>query len=271
MKRLHLDFLAEYPNINCSRSTFVKYRPFYIEVPTEGETILLVHCMSKLRGINTFRKLEKLPPIYSVTDYLKSQEAGDVDNASYPERTSKKSVNYYVFESVLKSYVKGVTKTYTRTTRVDKNEPVCDLYANFVSSGERYFYHRSIVDNIKSVLPKIRESFNGKYIEMDFSQNIALKTKDVVQTAHFSGKQQSLHCSIVIDESEKLGYVYHLSDDTGHDPTFVDEVLEDIFRRWNIRNETILLKSDNAGNQYKDRYAFASYQNLANKYNVQII
>ena len=83
---------------------------------------------------------------------------------------------------------------------------------------------------------------------MDFSQNIALKTKDEVQTAHFSEKQQSLHCSIVIDENDVLSYVYHLSHETGHDPTFVDEVLNDIFGRWNIRNEKILLKSGNAGN-----------------------
>ena len=106
---------------------------------------------------------------------------------------------------------------------------------------------------------------------MDFSQNIALKTKDEVQTAHFSEKQQSLHCSIVIDENDALSYVYHLSDDTGHDPTFVDEVLNDIFGRWNIRNEKILLKSGNAGNQYEGKYAYAYYQNMADKYNVRII
>ena len=148
----------------------------------------------------------------------------------YPERSSKKNLNYYVFESILERNVKeGVTGTYTRTTGVNKNESVCDIYADLVGSGERYLYHRSIVDKIKVVLPKIRESFTGIYIEMDFSQKIALKTNDEVQTAHFSGKQQSLNCSIVIDEIDALRYVYHLSDDTGHDPTFVNEVLNDIF------------------------------------------
>ena len=34
-------------------------------------------------------------------------------------------------------------------------------------------------------------------------------------------------------------------------------------------NETILLKSDNPPNQYKDKYAFAYYQDLVNKYNVR--
>ena len=136
---------------------------------------------------------------------------------------------------------------------------------NPVASGERYLHHQSIVDNIKAILSKSRESFTRKYIEMGFSQNTALKTKDEVQTAHFSGKQQSLHRSIVIDENDALSYVYYLSDDTAHDPTFVDEVLHDIFGRWNIRGETILLKSGNAWNQCKDKYAFGV------KYNVRII
>ena len=95
-------------------------------------------------------------------------------------------MNYYVFESVLESYGKeGVTKTYTRANRVDKNESVCNIYANLAANEERYLYHQSTVDNIKTVLPKILESFTGKYIKMDFFQNILLKTKDEVQTTHF--------------------------------------------------------------------------------------
>ena len=37
IKQLHLESLKEHPNIYCSRSTFVKYRSFYIEVPTVRE------------------------------------------------------------------------------------------------------------------------------------------------------------------------------------------------------------------------------------------
>ena len=78
-----------------------------------------------------------------------------------------------------------MTKTYTRANRVDKNESVCNIYADLVASGERYLYHQSTVDNIKAVLPKMLESFTGKYIKMDFPQNILLKTKDEGQTTHF--------------------------------------------------------------------------------------
>ena len=40
------------------------------------------------------------------------------------------------------------------------------------------------------------------------------------------------------------------------DSTFASEVLEDIFRKWNIRDETIIVKSDNAPTQYKSKNAF---------------
>ena len=41
----------------------------------------------------------------------------------------------------------------------------------------------------------------------------------------------SLQCSTVEPGENK--YVYYFSDDTNHDPAFANEVLEDIFKRWN--------------------------------------
>ena len=62
---------------------------------------------------------------------------------------------------------------------------------------------------------------------MDFSENIAMKTTSEVQEAHFSGKQYTLHCTFVQPGEVKL--VYHLSDDTTHDPSFMQQV-----RCWKI-------------------------------------
>ena len=44
-----------------------------------------------------------------------------------------------------------------------------------------------------------------------------------------------------------------------------------IFRQWDVCNETIILKSDNAPMQYKSKWAFHMYQQLADEYNVRII
>ena len=137
-----------------------------------------------------------------------------------------------------------------------------------MESGPSYLRLRQHVEYINKVIPKIRERHEGRYIEINFSENIALKTKSEVQEAHFSGKQYALHCSIV--EPGESKFVYHLNDDTTHDPCFVHQVLEDIFDRWGIGNETVVIKSDNAPTQYKNKLAFQIYHSLADKYNMRI-
>ena len=73
-----------------------------------------------------------------------------------------------------------------------------------------------------------------------------MKPKFEAQEAHFSGKQHTLHYGII--EPGETKYVYHLSDDTTHDATFVHFALEDIFESCIIKNENVFVKSDNATN-----------------------
>ena len=115
--------------------------------------------------------------------------------------------------------------------------------------SEKYLKHRTYVDNCTSVFPLLKESYSGKFIELDFSQNLSLRPKDEVQSAHFSGKQFTLHCAIV--EPVQYRYHYHISDDTKHDPFFVDYVVRDIIAKYNIKDEDFWIQSDNTPTQYK--------------------
>ena len=188
----------------------------------------------------------------------------------HPGSASPKETSYCLFKKKTETYIKnGQEKSYERTTCIDKSDKVSCIVQQVVDSGNSYLRHRKHVENVATVLPKIRERHKGRYIERDFSENIAIKTKSEVQEAHFSGKQCALHCTIV--QPGEVKFVYHLSDDTTHDPSFVQQVLEDIFDRWEIRDETIVVKSDNAPTQYKNKWAFESYNSLAKKYNVRII
>lgn len=69
------------------------------------------------------------------------------------------------------------------------------------------------------------------------------------QEAHFLGKYYTLHCTIV----QPGKFLYHLSNDTNHYSSFVHQLLEDIFDRCEIRDETVVIKSYNAPNQYKNK------------------
>ena len=60
-------------------------------------------------------------------------------------------------------------------------------------------------------------------------------------------KQYFLHSAVVEPEENK--YVYRLN----QDHAFVFEVLENIFQRWDIKNNTVIIKIDNAPTlQYKN-------------------
>ena len=96
------------------------------------------------------------------------------------------------------TYIKNrAEKNYERTARIDKSDKVSCTAQQLVDSDDSYLRHRKHVKNIATVLPKIREKHKGRYIEMNFTENIAIKSKSAVQEAHFLGKQYVLHCTIV--------------------------------------------------------------------------
>ena len=115
----------------------------------------------------------------------------------------------------------------------------------------------------------LKGGFKGKYIELDFSKNLALGPKHELHSAHFSKKQHTLLCAIFWRGD--TNFHYHLSDDTKHDPVFVDEVLQDLIHHYNINNEDVIIQSDNGDTQYKNRHAFDLLQKLANGFNLSII
>ena len=58
-----------------------------------------------------------------------------------------------------------------------------------------------------------------------------------VQSAHFSRRQFTLHCTIV--EQTEMHYHQHLSYVTKHDGVFVDHVLRDIIEKYDIKTEDL--------------------------------
>ena len=135
--------------------------------------------------------------------------------------------------------------------------------------SKKYLKHRTYVDNCTSVFPLLKESYSGKFIELDFSRNLSLRPKDDVQSPHFSGKQFTLHCAII--EPAQYRYHYYISDDIKHDTFFVDYVVRDIKAKHNIKGEDFWIQSDNAPTQYKNKHALSLYKKLADDFNLRII
>ena len=151
----------------------------------------------------------------SLTTYLDELSNIDkYDNGLFPERENNKDVHYYVYERKTECYKgnNGNDVQYTRTARFDKNEKVSELVNSLLKNSSRYLKHRPFGNNVNHVFPILKERFSEKYIELDFSENLALRPKNEVQSADFSGKQHSLHCATF--SPRNTNFHYHLSDDT---------------------------------------------------------
>ena len=175
-----------------------------------------------LKAVNRYRTSKNLNPHESLTKYLEKLKA----NEQFDELTEENVYTYHRYERVEEPYTKkdGTPGQYQRVTRVDHKEPVKDICQKILDTGNAYLKHRTYVDNVSSVFPEMKSTYDGKYIELDFSQNLALRPKDEVQSAHFSGKQLTLHRSIVNPVNNR--YHFDLSDDTNHDSIFVDTSYE---------------------------------------------
>ena len=107
---------------------------------------------------------------------------------------------------------------------------------------------------------------------MDYSHNIKLTEKNQVQSAHFSGKQQTFHDSLIQNKGHHH-YVYHFSNNTNHDSVMTEAILNDLIANYPeiIESGIPILRSDNCATLYKSRFVFKALMELAKKYNIQII
>ena len=114
---------------------------------------------------------------------------------------------------------RGKKVTYTRTARIDYNDvPLRQVYDTLMNLAQCYLIHRYHVSNDIVYWEKFVSETDQYILWVDYSQNIALTPKFEVQSAHSSGRQHTLHDSLLCAPfSDTLKYIYHLSDDTNHD------------------------------------------------------
>ena len=127
-----------------------------------------------LQVINTYRGTQNLSKHDSVTEFLNSEPP--INSNNLPECNDTKDISYYMFETKSESSrTNGRVTEHSRTARVDKKEKVCEIVKNLLNRGENFLGRPYHLDDIAAVSPMIREIFSGKYTELDFPENLALK------------------------------------------------------------------------------------------------
>lgn len=294
VRQLHEDFKNE-TGSTMGLSVFYKCKPFYVVRPTENEKVscMCITCLNihnMLDAVNNYKRSLKKDIIESATEYVASGLCTSTSKACIKGECSvpckrvphpssalvnkpdkPKKVSFYIFGPVKETYYNkyGKLESYDRTSRIDESLPIEELEMRLFMEGEKYLLHKLIVLNDTTVFPDLLESFNGIYLHGDFSENIKLTEKKQAQSAHFSGKQSSLHC-VVMDPPSPHKYIYHFSDDTNHDGAFVDLVLRDIINYHGFNTKSIMFKTDNCTTQYKSKLPFACYQQLVDEYDIKL-
>ena len=95
-----------------------------------------------------------------------------------------------------------------------------------------------------------------------------------MQSAHFSGKQYTLHNTVLqAPKNGKHTYIYHLSDDTNHDSVMTFSIIKDIIHCHPevIQDEILILCSDNCQEQYKYKYTIFQMKKLAIDLKIKVV
>ena len=178
-RKLHQRF-NESQETSVSLNTFYNMKPFCCLKPSEKEkqSCLCINCLNShviLKSINCYRLTKKLTPHDSLTTYFNKMSSGK----TFEEMKIKKECKYYEYRRVVESYIRknGKRIECTRSARVDLSEPFFKLVEKLRELGDNYLKHRTNVNNISSVFPILKENYDGKYIELDFSQNLSLRPK----------------------------------------------------------------------------------------------
>ena len=152
---------------------------------------------------------------------------------------------------------KGQKCTYSCTARVDRKAPLQEVFRLLNDCAQRYIIHRFFVINARVFWQKFWSQYVHTILIFDYSENIQLKLKFEAESAHSSGKQQTLHCC-VRERNGDIKYLYHLLDDKHHDSVITFAVIDDIIENdpTVIENGNLMLRSDDCPTQYKSKFVF---------------
>ena len=106
---------------------------------------------------------------------------------SLEEANDDKPGKFYQYQKVVESYIgnKGKPVEYKITARIDDIKPVKYLVSLIKDRTEKYKKYRSYVDNCSNVFSLMKDAYSGKYIELHFSQNFAIRPKLEVPVCSF--------------------------------------------------------------------------------------
>ena len=96
----------------------------------------------------------------------------------------------------------GKPVEYTRCARTELKALLNDMQRLLIEGGIGYLQHCFFVSLDKAFWLRFKSECLCPIIHIDYSENIQLTPKNEVQSAHYSGRQHTLHCSVLFNNNE---------------------------------------------------------------------
>ena len=180
------------------------------------------------------------------------------------------TITFYKFEEMKTLYYRQKTGEEKISKKVErsknKHETPKVVHDLVMTKIDDYLLRQYQAQNDSFVWKHILESVDdlGPIFHMNYSENLGPTAKIEAQSAHFSKRQFSLHCTLMHCNGGLNKFVYHLSDYNSHDSVFM-AVINDLITKFAPDFDVLHFKSDNCSTQYKCKYVFYQWRSLAMK------
>ena len=87
--------------------------------------------------------------------------------------------------------------------------------------------HRNGLQHFRSVVPEFNQLFHGIYLDLDYSENLTISMKEMVQSIYWTQETVSVHSGILKPKDGKTFHPY-ISNSEKHDQVLTKIAIEEI-------------------------------------------
>ena len=134
----------------------------------------------------------------------------------------------------------------------------------------KIIHRQNGLQHFRSVVPEYNQLFHGVYLDLDYSKNLTIPMKQMVQSIHWTQETVSVHCGISKSKDGKPYYPY-ISNSKKHDQVLTKNAIEEILVVEILNSaDVIIINGENCSVQYKSGHHFYHLQEIANVYDKTI-
>ena len=276
-------FINENPNEKISCSSFKQLRPQNILYKSstphnvciclyhENISLLLKALHLNIQGFNNI-ELNAFVKLLVCDDMNESCMFGDCDRCQ--NEFQKQVVDKIIDGTKVITWTLWSTSSSGHLEKVDYTGTVNECVNCLQTRIEHFLSHVFVKRQQAEFFRNTKENVSDKrgLLQVDYSENFSIVEQNEIQSAHWSKKQLSVFTAHLWMQSNTYSMVI-VSDDPSHDKWTVSKCMELILTKLKSLEpllEELVIFSDGAASQFKQRYLLKNMTHIADQFDLQI-